>query len=185
MKFRQVPLFTLLVSKGGRFVCAHLDLLDQAWPAHVDVVLVATPCGLRFSYTLVSSAYEFTGVTKQEQTNIHIFTKSKAVPLPSRRWRPGEEVYLLLILGLGTRWGWVVSVPRRRGKDHRYPGWASEPVWTQRLQEKFFASAADRTAVIQSVVKHCTDWAIPALPSETQSLTKCYIIRYLLEILAA
>jgi hypothetical protein len=34
-------------------------------------------------------------------------------------------------------------------------GWASEPVWTQR--HKSFASAGDRTPVIQSVVKHYTD----------------------------
>jgi hypothetical protein len=36
------------------------------------------------------------------------------------------------------------------------PGWASEPVWTQRLEEKFFAPAGDRTPVVQSVVRHYT-----------------------------
>jgi len=41
-------------------------------------------------------------------------------------WRlGGEEIYLLLILDLGSRWGWVVSVtPRPRfapGKGPRYP----------------------------------------------------------------
>jgi hypothetical protein len=34
-------------------------------------------------------------------------------------------------------------------------GWASEPVWTQRLEEKSFASAWDRTMSVQSVVRHC------------------------------
>jgi hypothetical protein len=29
-------------------------------------------------------------------------------------------------------------------------GWAPEPVWTQRLEEKSFASAGDRTAIAQS-----------------------------------
>jgi hypothetical protein len=38
-------------------------------------------------------------------------------------------------------------------------GWAPEPVWTQRLEEKSFAPAGDRT---QSVVRHYTDWATPA-----------------------
>jgi hypothetical protein len=34
--------------------------------------------------------------------------------------------------------------------------WAPEPVWTQRIEEKSFASAGDRT-VVQSVVRHYTD----------------------------
>jgi hypothetical protein len=33
-------------------------------------------------------------------------------------------------------------------------GWAPEPVWTQRIEKKYFASAGDRTAVVQSVVRH-------------------------------
>jgi hypothetical protein len=36
-------------------------------------------------------------------------------------------------------------------------GWASELIWTQRLEEKYFASAGDRTPVVQSVVRHYTD----------------------------
>jgi hypothetical protein len=41
-----------------------------------------------------------------------------------RRRLGGEEVYLLLILDLGTRWGWVVSVtPRSRfSPGERTPG---------------------------------------------------------------
>jgi hypothetical protein len=40
-----------------------------------------------------------------------------------------------------------------RGKDPRYPldrrrGWALELVWTQKLEEKFFASVGDRTPVV-------------------------------------
>jgi hypothetical protein len=70
------------------------------------------------------------------------------------------------ILDLGTRWG--VS-----GQPHApaalYPQeppppqpveWmaelASEPVWTQRLEEKLFASAGDRIPVTQSEVRHYT-----------------------------
>jgi hypothetical protein len=33
-------------------------------------------------------------------------------------------------------------------------GWDSEPVWTQRLEEKSFASAEDRNPIEQSAVKH-------------------------------
>jgi hypothetical protein len=36
-------------------------------------------------------------------------------------------------------------------------GWAPEPVWTQRLEEKSSASVGDRTPVVQSVVRHYTD----------------------------
>jgi hypothetical protein len=36
-------------------------------------------------------------------------------------------------------------------------GWAPEPVWTQRLEEKSSASVGDRTPFAQSVVSHCTD----------------------------
>jgi hypothetical protein len=35
-------------------------------------------------------------------------------------------------------------------------GWAPEPVWTQRIEEKSFVPAGDRT-VVQSVAGHCTD----------------------------
>jgi hypothetical protein len=67
-----------------------------------------------------------------------------------------------------------------RGKDPRYPfvqeaGWAPVPVWTQRLQEKSFASAGDRNLVIQSVVRHFADWATPAP----------YMIRYFIMYIKA
>jgi hypothetical protein len=35
---------------------------------------------------------------------------SWAVPLHTMEGQGGEELQLLLILDLGTRWGWVVSV---------------------------------------------------------------------------
>jgi hypothetical protein len=83
-----------------------------------------------------------------------------------------EEIQLLLILNLGTRWGWVVNItPWLRftlGKGPPAPieqeaGWAPEPVWTQRQEEKSSASVGDQTLVVQSVVGHYTDWATPAL----------------------
>jgi hypothetical protein len=36
-------------------------------------------------------------------------------------------------------------------------GWAPEPVWTQRVEEKPSASVGDRTPGVQSVVRHYTD----------------------------
>jgi hypothetical protein len=40
--------------------------------------------------------------------------------------------------------------------------WASEPVWTQSLEEKSLPPAGDRTPVVQSVDRHYTAWANPA-----------------------
>jgi hypothetical protein len=50
-------------------------------------------------------------------------------------------------------------------------GWASEPVWTQRLEEKSSAPAGDRTPFVQPVVRHCTALANPA-PPQTQYYDK-------------
>jgi hypothetical protein len=36
-------------------------------------------------------------------------------------------------------------------------GWAPEPVWKQRLEEKSSASVGDRTPVIQPIASHYTD----------------------------
>jgi hypothetical protein len=65
---------------------------------------------------------------------------------------------------------WSASRPGRAlppGKGPSVPivqdaGWAPEPAWTQRLEEKSSASVGDRTPVVQSVVRHCTDRATPA-----------------------
>jgi hypothetical protein len=59
---------------------------------------------------------------------------------------------------------WSASRPGRAlplGKGPQVPieqeaGWASEPVWTQRLEEKSFTSAGDRTPIVQPVVRHYT-----------------------------
>jgi hypothetical protein len=43
------------------------------------------------------------------------------------------------------------------------PRFIPESIWTQRLEEKSSASVGDRTPVFQSVVRHYTDRATPAL----------------------
>jgi hypothetical protein len=57
-------------------------------------------------------------------------------------------------------------------------GWASELVWTQRLEEKYFASAGNRTPVVQSVVRHYLT-ELPQLLIATSFLTKVpyFIVR--------
>jgi hypothetical protein len=76
-------------------------------------------------------------------------------------WRRlgGEEVQLLLIHDLGTRWGeWSASRPGRALPPGKGPpvligqeaGWAPEPIWTQRIEEKSFTPAGDRTPIARS-----------------------------------
>jgi hypothetical protein len=85
----------------------------------------------------------------------------------------GEEVQLLLILELGTRW-WVVSVtPRpsftpgeRRPVTLRIGGWVGLTAGLDteargKILCLCWGSNPDR-AVVQSVVRYYTDWAIPA-----------------------
>jgi hypothetical protein len=65
---------------------------------------------------------------------------------------------------------WSASRPGRTlppGKGPPVPigqesGWAPEPVWTQRIEEKSFALAGDRTPVVKPVVRHYTALANPA-----------------------
>jgi hypothetical protein len=85
----------------------------------------------------------------------------------------------LLIHGLGTGWGeWSASLPAALNPEERIPvhirqeaGWAPEPVWTQRLEEKSFRlcreSNLDRP-VVQFVVRHFTDWATPTPRDDTE-----------------
>jgi hypothetical protein len=64
---------------------------------------------------------------------------------------------------LATRKGggeWSASRPGRNLPPVpivQVAGWAPEPVWTQRLEEKSSASVGDRTPAVQSVGRHCTD----------------------------
>jgi hypothetical protein len=57
------------------------------------------------------------------------------------------------------------ALPPREGSPvpiGQEAGWASEPVSTQRQEEKSSASVGDRTPVVQSVVRHYNDWVTPA-----------------------
>jgi hypothetical protein len=59
---------------------------------------------------------------------------------------------------------WSASRPGRAltpGNDPQEAGWAPQPVWTQRLEEKFFRLSRGSNLyrpVVQSVVRHYTDW---------------------------
>jgi hypothetical protein len=65
----------------------------------------------------------------------------------------------------GQRHAPAALLPPRKGPPVHIvqeAGWAPEPVWTQRLEEKSFTPAGDRTPVVQPLVRHYTAWATPA-----------------------
>jgi hypothetical protein len=109
--------------------------------------------------------------TKCWTHNITQSTTLKSCPATSCTRQEGEEVQILLILDLGIRWGeWSTSRPGRALPSEKEPlvptgsgaGWASELVWTQRLEENSFACAGHTTPVFQSVVWRYTDGDTPA-----------------------
>jgi hypothetical protein len=94
--------------------------------------------------------------------------KGKVVPLRSLEAHFGDRRYSSYSFLTSALEGgeWSASRPGRAlppGKESPVPivqevGWAPEPVWTQRLEERSFASVVDRTAAVQSAARHCTDW---------------------------
>jgi hypothetical protein len=93
-----------------------------------------------------------------------LIRKSKAVPQHTYGGAWGERMYSPYSFTTSVVDGneWSASRPRRAGKEPSVPivqkaGWAPEPVCTQRLQRKSLAPAGDRTPIVQSVVRHCTD----------------------------
>jgi hypothetical protein len=79
----------------------------------------------------------------------------------------------------GQRHAPAALLPPRKGPPVpivQEAGWAPEPVWTQRLEEKSFAPAGDRTPIAQSIVRHHTAWATltPVTKQyESKILTPC------------
>jgi hypothetical protein len=108
------------------------------------------------------------------QRKFYEWVKSKAVPLHAMKALGGRGIQLLLILDLGTRWGWVVSVtPRPRfTPGERTPGTHCTGGWVgpragmdTEARGKILCpcrgSNPDRP-VVQPVVRHYTAWANPA-----------------------
>jgi hypothetical protein len=94
-------------------------------------------------------------------------SKGKAVPLHAMDGTWGERRYSSYSFLTSALEGgeWSASRPGRAllpGKEPPVPivqeaGWAPEPVWTQRLEEKSSSYVGDQTPAVQSVVRHCTD----------------------------
>jgi hypothetical protein len=112
----------------------------------------------------------------QYNTSISLFIDvvraSKAVPLNAKQllWGRGGIAYthswLWQYMGVSGQHHASAAL-YRRGKDPRYPlekRLSGPQSWSgYRLEENFFASAGDRTPVVQSVVTIYTGWATPTL----------------------
>jgi hypothetical protein len=90
-------------------------------------------------------------------------TRLSAHPPDNKKVKEGKMVPLRSSALEGGEWS--ASRPGRAlppGKEPPVPfvqevGWAPEPVWTQRLEEKSSTFVGDRAPAVQSVVKHYTD----------------------------
>jgi hypothetical protein len=90
------------------------------WKLHmpvpsVNLLLFAFPLAQLLSCEVAAESHmclnQFSGATTTQQMwKQYFLCKSKAVPLHAMKTHGGEEVLLLLILNLGTRWGWVFSI---------------------------------------------------------------------------
>jgi hypothetical protein len=99
-----------------------------------------------------------------EQDQVKTTEKVKVPRYTPRRRLGGERRYSSYSFSTSALDGseWSASRPGRAlppGKGHlvligQGAGWAPEPVWTQRLEEKYSAFLGDRTPVVQSVVRH-------------------------------
>jgi hypothetical protein len=143
-----IPLFLFLFSfLPFSFFCFILhSLLLLLLPFH-SILFSST--SFYFLSSLVSTA------VVPGQTQNCCTSKSRPATFMQAPRKKGRK--LVLILDLGTRWGSVVSVtsrPRFTPGDgppvpiEQEAGWAPEPVWTQRLEQKSFASAGNRTPVV-------------------------------------
>jgi hypothetical protein len=92
-------------------------------------------------------------------TSRQLKLKAKAVSLHDMKALGGEEYCSYSFSTSALDWGeWSASRPGRAlvpGKGHpvhivQEAGWALKPVWTQKLQEKSFAPAGDRTSIARS-----------------------------------
>jgi hypothetical protein len=63
------------------------------------------------------------------------------------------------------------ALPQGKGPPVQEAGWAPEPVWTQRLEEKSFAPAG-----IEPVARHYTAWATPAHCPQTYRMKNPWIL---------
>jgi hypothetical protein len=123
-----------------------------------------TPCSVQCCVATRSVSFELNIFAHLQYSK---GKKGKVVPLRSIEAHLGDRRYSSYSFLTSELEGgeWSASRPGRAlppGKEPPVPtlheaGWAPEPVWTQRPEEKSSASVGDRTATVQSVVRPYTD----------------------------
>jgi hypothetical protein len=122
-------------------------------------------------------------VTNITQLLTYVIKKDKVVPLRPIEAHLGDRRYSSYSFLTPAPEGgeWSASRPGRALPPVpivQEAGWAPEPVWTQRLEEKSCASVGDRTPSVQSAVRHCTDWATPAHTNICHKLSKSILLSF-------
>jgi hypothetical protein len=110
--------------------------------------------------------------------------KSKVIPLHGGAW--GERMYSscsFLTLALdGSEWSAGRALPPGKGTPvpiGSEDGWAPEPVWTKRLEEKSSAPIGDQTPIVQPVVRHYTAWATAAPLKFVEKIIHKHVYKYI------
>jgi hypothetical protein len=140
---------------SSRFLSELFSFPRQSSSRHWSILSVTAPRGVRQSWPSSTLSHPVSLVTGFILAGLDVKV-SRYTP-----WRRlgGEEYSSYSFTTSALDGGeWSASRPGRDlppGKGPPLPivqeaGWAPEPVWTQRLEEKSFAPAGDRTPIAQS-----------------------------------
>jgi hypothetical protein len=152
---------------GGAGTQRSITMSTRTSTMRSSIICTLSQISLRGTIT-VRWAVHVAHIGKWKKWELEISHEVKLSRYSSCRRQGGEKMLLLLILDLGTRWGeWSASRPGRAllsGKDtctHCVGGWVGlRAVLDTQARGKCFVFGVDRTPVVQSIVRHCTEISI-------------------------
>jgi hypothetical protein len=140
-----------------------LSSFSYMWPAYFRVGLKLKVCFIHFSWMTILQYWSYCEICNFD------LIEGKVVPLHAMDGAWGKRrCSFCCVLTLTLEWdGWSAPCPSHAlpsGEGPPVPivqkaGWTPEPVWMQRLKEKFSAFVRDWTLVIQSVIRRYNEWA--------------------------